>query len=118
MSTSENNIENKPAKDIIDVAIYEKNLRVSNVLPIKKQDILIVFLNNRKHISVRLSSFKRIQNATEEQLSKWILISNGIGIEWPELDEDLSLKGLIQQFITENTISFLAGGENTFAMAA
>lgn len=117
MSTLENNIENKPATDAIDVAIYEKNLRIGNVLPVKKQDTLIVFLNNGKHISVRLSSFKRIQNATEEQLSNWTLISNGIGIEWPDLDEDLSLKGLIQQFITENTISFLAGGD-TFAMAA
>jgi hypothetical protein len=118
MDTLDNNIENKPSKDPIDKLIYEKNFRIKMVLPVKAQDSLIVFLNNGKHISVHLSSFSRLKKAGQKQLDAWELISNGIGIEWPEIDEDLSLKGLLQQFITENTIGFLTGGENTLAKAA
>jgi len=118
MSTSKNKIVNKPSKDPIDYLIYEKNLRIKMVLPVKAQDSLIVFLNNGRHLSVRLSSFSRLKDASQKDLDGWLLISKGVGIEWPKMDEDLSLKGLIQQFITENTINFLTGGENTFAIAA
>ena len=118
MNTSGNSIENKPSNDPIDQLIYEKNFRIKLVLPVKVQDSLIVFLNNGKHISVHLSSFPRLKSATQQDLDSWALISNGVGIEWAGIDEDLSLKGLLKQFITENTISFLTGGENSLAMAA
>jgi hypothetical protein len=116
MSTS-NKIVNKPAKDPIDKLIYEKGLRITQVLPVKKQDSLIVFLNNANTITIKLSSFPLLKKATQAQLDQWRLISKGIGIEWPQLDEDLSLKGIIQQLIVYNTLRFVAG-ENTLAMAA
>ena len=118
MNTSDNNIENKTASDPIDRLIYEYNFRIKLVVPVKAEDSLIVFLNKGKHISVHLSSFPRLKDASQKELDSWSLISDGIGIEWPDVDEDLSLKGLLKQFITESAINFLTGGENTLAMAA
>jgi hypothetical protein len=117
MSTSKNKIVNKRATDPIDQLIYEKGLRITQVLPVKKQDSLIVFLNNGTTINVRLSFFQRLKKATQLQLDKWELISKGIGITWSELDEDLSLKGLIQQLIVQNTLRYVSG-ETNLAMAA
>jgi hypothetical protein len=117
MSTSNKKIVNKPASDPIDRLIYEKGLRIKEVLPVKNQDKLIVFLNNGNNIMVQLSAFARLKKATQKELGNWKLISKGIGIEWSDLDEDLSLKGLLNQVAIEYTIR-LAGGENTLGMAA
>jgi hypothetical protein len=117
MATSKSKIVNKRASDPIDQLIYEKGLRITEILPVKKQDSLIVFLNKGNPIHIRLSSFPRLKKATQAQLNGWKLISKGIGIEWPELDEDLSLKGLIHQLIIQNTLAYVAG-ENILAMAA
>ena len=119
MSTSENDIERRLSKDPIDRMIFEKNIRIKNVFPIKAEDRLIVFLNNGSTIMVLLSSFDRLKGATQEELDKWALISTGVGIEWDALDEDLSLKGLIQQVSTENAINLILNrGENTSSLAA
>lgn len=117
MGTLKNKIVNKRASNPIDRLIYEKGLRIAQVIPVKKQDSLIVLLNNGNTINIRLSFFPRLKKATQVQLDKWQLISKGIGIEWEELDEDLSLKGLIEQLIIQNTLLFVAG-DNKFAMAA
>jgi hypothetical protein len=117
MSTSNNKIVNKRAKDPIEKVIFEKGLRILQVLPVKKQDSLIVFLNNGTPINVRLSQYPRLKKATQPQLDAWKLISNGIGIEWRGIDEDISLKGLIQQLILQNTLRFVAGDYN-YATAA
>jgi len=117
MNTSANKIVNKRASDQIDRMIYEKGLRITQVLPVKKQNSLVVLLSNGNTINIRLSLFPRLKKATQVQLNNWKLISKGIGIEWPEIDEDLSLKGLIQQLIIQNTLRYVAG-ETNFAMAA
>jgi hypothetical protein len=117
MNTSSNKIVNTPAKDPIDKLIFEKGLRITQIVPVKKQDSLIIFLSNSNTMTVKLSAFPRLKKATQSQLDKWKLISKGIGIEWPEIDEDLSLRGFIQQLILENTLRFVAG-ENILAMAA
>jgi hypothetical protein len=119
MSTSNNKIVNKRSKDPIERMIFERGLRIAQVLPVKKQDSLIVFLNNKKTMHVRLSGFERLKKATQAQLDKWELIGGGVGIHWPVLDEDLSLKGLINQLVLENTLKVLDGpGDYNFAMAA
>ena len=117
MSTSKNKIENKQSKDPIDQVIFEKGLRISYIVPVKEQDSLVIFLNNQTNFTVRLSSFPRLKKASTKQLNDWKLISKGIGIEWTNLDEDLSLKGFIQELIVLNTLKYVSG-ENTFAMAA
>ncbi len=40
--------------------------------------------------------FPRLKNATPQQRSHWRLIVKGDGINWPEADEDITVKGLIR----------------------
>ncbi len=47
-------------------------------------------------IIVPLAWYPRLLNATSEQRSKWQIAGGGYGIHWPEIDEDLSTKGLLR----------------------
>ena len=58
-------------------------------------DELIVALADGRRISVPLAWFPRLLHATPQQRSKWELLGNGQGIHWPEVDEDLSVEGLL-----------------------
>src|SRR2546426_1103592 len=46
-------------------------------------------------ISAPLEWFPKLRNATQEQRSHWSLIGKGIGIHWKDLDEELSVSGLL-----------------------
>jgi hypothetical protein len=56
---------------------------------------LHVALSDGRRISVPLSWFPRLAEATQRQRQHWELIGRGIGIHWPDLDEDLSVAGLL-----------------------
>ena len=56
---------------------------------------LIVELVDGRTISAPLVWFPRLANASKEQLDNWELLGDGEGIHWPEIDEDLSIKGLL-----------------------
>jgi hypothetical protein len=58
-------------------------------------DTLTVDLSDGRTISVPLSWYPRLVHATDEERSTWRLIGRGKGIHWPELDEDISVEGLI-----------------------
>jgi hypothetical protein len=47
---------------------------------------------------IETKAFKILKspNASEKQLLNFQFIGGGTGIHWPELDEDLSLKGFIK----------------------
>jgi len=59
------------------------------------EDELIVELIDGRRISVPLSWFPRLSNASPEQLNNWEILGNGEGIHWPEIDEDLCVEGLL-----------------------
>ena len=59
-------------------------------------DELIVTLADGRAISAPLVWFPRLLNASAEQRKGWQLIGGGEGIHWPELDEDLSIAGLLR----------------------
>jgi hypothetical protein len=47
------------------------------------------------HLSILgISDFKRLARANEDLLNKFA--NDGIDIHWPDLDEDLSLKGFLK----------------------
>jgi hypothetical protein len=58
-------------------------------------DALVVTLKDGRTLGVPLSWFPRLRDATVEQRSAWELIGQGIGIHWPQLDEDISVAGLL-----------------------
>jgi hypothetical protein len=59
-------------------------------------DRLIVDLMDGRTIAVPLAWYPRLLDATPEQRSKWELAGAGYGIHWPEIDEDLSVEGLLR----------------------
>jgi Protein of unknown function (DUF2442) len=48
-----------------------------------------------RSLSVPLEWFPRLRDATPEQRRHWQLIGPGFGIRWPEIDEDISVAGLL-----------------------
>ena len=56
---------------------------------------LHVCLLDGREISVPLSWFPRLRNATNDQRQQWELIGNGVGIHWESIDEDISVAGLL-----------------------
>ena len=59
-------------------------------------DELIVILADGRRIAVPLTWFPRLLNATPEERAKFELLGGGVGIHWPEIDEDLSVDGLLR----------------------
>ncbi len=59
-------------------------------------ETLSVDLMDGRTISVPLTWFPRLLNATQEQRDRWELSGGGYGIHWPDLDEDLSTEGLLR----------------------
>jgi hypothetical protein len=57
---------------------------------------LIVNLKDGRTISAPLAWFPRLLHATPEQRAKWELLGGGEGIHWPDVDEDLSVAGLLR----------------------
>jgi uncharacterized protein DUF2442 len=60
-------------------------------------ETLVVELADGRQISVPLAWFPRLAGATREQRADYHLIGEGIGIHWPQIDEDLSVAGFLRQ---------------------
>lgn len=60
------------------------------------KDNLRVVLADGREISVPLLWFPRLQKATLEQKQNWRLIGGGVGIHWPDVDEDISVETLLR----------------------
>jgi hypothetical protein len=59
------------------------------------EDALTVDLEDGRTISVPLAWYPRLLHATPAERSHWRLIGRGEGIHWPDLDEDVSVEGLL-----------------------
>jgi|SRR5437870_12921455 len=58
-------------------------------------DALTVDLLDGRTVSVPLSWYPRLAHATPAERANWRLIGRGEGIHWPDLDEDISVAGLL-----------------------
>jgi len=56
---------------------------------------LSVTLEDGRRISVPLRWYPRLANATSAQRANWEIAGAGFGIHWPDVDEDLSVEGLL-----------------------
>jgi len=59
------------------------------------EDSLSVDLSDGRTISVSLAWFPRLLHATPEERKNWRLIGKGQGIHWKDIDEDISVEGLL-----------------------
>lgn len=58
-------------------------------------DSIVVELTDGRTLSVPLEWYPTLRNASPEQRTNLRLIGNGLGIHWEELDEDLSVAGML-----------------------
>ena len=58
-------------------------------------DTLMADLSDGRTISVPLTWYPRLVHATPAERHNWRLIGVGQGIHWPDLDEDISIEGLL-----------------------
>lgn len=68
---------------------FAQDVRVSD-------DELEVWLTDGRRISVPLVWYPRLLQATAAQRQNWQLLGDGEGIHWPDVDEDLSVEGLLR----------------------
>jgi len=58
-------------------------------------DAFVVHLVDGRSLTVPLQWFPRLRDATPDQRGHWRLIGSGTGIHWPDIDEDISVAGLL-----------------------
>ena len=59
-------------------------------------DTLSVSLADGRTITVPLRWYPRLEHGTPAEQGRWELIGTGVGIHWPDLDEDISVESLLQ----------------------
>lgn len=59
------------------------------------EDELTVHLEDGRTVVTPLAWYPRLVFATEEELNNFRITGRGYGVHWPELDEDLSVKGML-----------------------
>jgi len=60
------------------------------------EDELVVLLADGRSVSVPLAWFPRLLHASASERSNFELLGDGQGIHWPDIDEDLSIEGLLR----------------------
>ena len=54
-------------------------------------DELVIALLDGRTLAVPLAWYPRLYHGTSAERANWRLIGRGIGIHWPDLDEDISV---------------------------
>ena len=71
-------------------------LRISEALNVSiTDDTLSVDLSDGRSIFVPIAWFPRLLHSSEEERNNWRLIGRGQGIHWEDIDEDISIEGLL-----------------------
>jgi len=71
-----------PGEKAVDVEVTEEELKVG--------------LLDGRTIIVPLAWYPRLLRATPSQRANWKFAGAGFGIHWPDVDEDLSVEGLLR----------------------
>lgn len=59
-------------------------------------DELIVHLMDGRSISAPITWYPRLASGTAQERANWSLIGSGHGVNWPDLDEDISVEALLE----------------------
>ena len=87
------------------LTVDDAGLRATSVLV--TDDALTVELIDGRSLSVPIVWYPRLRHGTPAERNKFEFIDGGSGIHWPDLDEDISIRGLIAGHPSgESTTSF------------
>ena len=71
-------------------------IEIPNAIAIEiTEEALTVELSDGRSISVPLAWYPRLLHATAMERANWRLIGKGQGMHWDDLDEDISVEGLL-----------------------
>ena len=70
-------------------------------------DSLVVELKDGRAVSVPLKWYPRLVEGSPRERRRWELIGPGIGIHWPDLDEDISVEALLNGLASNETATSL-----------
>lgn len=56
---------------------------------------LSVTLEDGRIVTVPLDWYPRLNHGTPAERNRWRLLGRGVGIHWPDLDEDISVDGIL-----------------------
>ena len=59
------------------------------------EDVMRVYFTDGRILSVPIQWFPVLRRASQEQRERYEIAGGGISLHWPELDEDLSIAGLM-----------------------
>jgi len=76
----------------MSTSIVEREVAIVDVRVTAEE--LIVKFNDGRTVQVPLSWYPRLLHGTEAERQNWELWPDGYAIEWPDLDEHISAKGL------------------------
>lgn len=88
--------------DELEKIIYEEGLRIKAVHIHEDLNMMLIVLSNKKTIQRSFDYTEKLKKATPSELNNCQLIANGVGIHWPDLDEDISLKGFLEEEVTQS----------------
>jgi hypothetical protein len=96
MNTSQNKF------DSIEALIFKQGLKIKDVSFNTTRSKMLVHLTNEVTLVVPTKLYARLKNAPAKKILNFRLSANGSGIHWPDLDEDLSLKGFFNDFLKQS----------------
>lgn len=73
---------------VVNIEPRIKNIKVS-------EETIIANLQDGRTISVPLAWSWRLSDATKKQRDNFEIIGDGIGVHWPDVDEDISAEGML-----------------------
>ncbi len=77
----------------MNIAVNHREIRIKDVTI--TEDTIIASLVDGRTISVPLVWSRRLSEAIPEQRNNYMIIGDGYGIHWPEIDEDISAEGML-----------------------
>jgi len=78
------------------MTILDRRIEVPDALDVLvDKDSLRVELRDGRAVITPLAWYPRLQHASQSERDNWLLIGRGEGIHWPDIDEDISVAGMI-----------------------
>ncbi|OLY93522.1 Protein of unknown function [Cnuella takakiae] len=87
--------------DSIEKLIFDLGIRIKAVDLVPQTHEMLISLTNNHRIKYSFSHLKGFEGVKPDAFMNHRLIADGTGIHWPELDEDLSLKGLLKEYLRQ-----------------
>jgi hypothetical protein len=61
-----------------------------------EKDMICMLLSDGKEVRFPVAVNRKLKNATDQQRGNIEIICAGTGLHWPDLDEDLSVTGIME----------------------